>query len=389
VLEEVSDKRVGPRFRTSAILKAGLGMFWGRLGSLNALAGVSSCRPWKKWLGSSMPSADTVGRVFALMDTADLRKALHHVYTRLKRNKALSKVSGAAVAVLDGHETHASYRRHCVACLQRTIHAQQGDRIQYYHRNVTFMLVSGKLRILLDVESQRRGEDEVGAALRLLERVLRTYPRAFQVILADALYAEATFINFLWAHHKYFLLVLKDERRDIYQDALALFKLQPGQIGHYRNRSCLWSDVADLTSWPQVEVPLRVVRSQEAYSVRRQATKELVQETTEWLWLTNLPTAFVPAERVVHLGHSRWDIENYGFNELVNGWQADHVYRHHPTAIEALYLTVFLAFNLFHAFLTLNLKPALRQGRTDSFWIRILISEIYGQTSEYARIRAP
>lgn len=336
-----------------------------------------------------MPSADTVGRVFALMDTTDLRKALHHVYTRLKRNKVLSKVSGATVAVLDGHETHASYRRHCVACLQRTIHAQKGDRTQYYHRNVTLMLVSGKLRILLDVESQRRGEDEVGAALRLLERVLRTYPRAFQVILADALYAEAPFINFLWAHRKYCLLVLKDERRDIYQDALALFKLQPGQTGRYRNRRCVWYDVAGLTSWPEVEAPLRVVRSQETYSVRCQATKELVQETTEWLWLTNLPTTFVPAERVVHLGHSRWDIENYGFNELVNGWHADHMYRHHPTAIEALYLTVFLAFNLFHAFLALNLKPALRQGKTDSFWIRVVMSEIYGQTSEYAQIRAP
>jgi hypothetical protein len=389
VLGEVSDERVGPRFRTSVVLKAGLGMFWGRLGSLNALEGVSSCRSWKKWLGSRMPSADTVGRVFALMDTGDLRKGLHHVYTRLKRNKALSKDSAAAAAVLDGHETHASYRRHCVQCLQRTIHTQEGDRIQYYHRNVTLMLVSRKLRILLDVEPQRKGEDEVATALRLLERVLKTYPRAFQVILADALYTEAPFINFLWAHHKYCLLVLKDERRDIYQDALALFQLQPGQIGQYRNRSCLWSDVADLTSWPQVEAPLRVVRSQETYSVRRQATRELVQERTEWLWLTNLPASLAPVELVVHLGHSRWDIENYGFNELVNGWYADHVYRHHPTAIEALYLTVFLAFNLFHAFLALNLKPAVRQGKADSFWIRTLMSEIYGQTSEYAQIRAP
>jgi hypothetical protein len=31
----------------------------------------------------------------------------------------------------------------------------------------------------------------VAATLRLLERVLRTYPRAFQVVLTDALYAEA------------------------------------------------------------------------------------------------------------------------------------------------------------------------------------------------------
>jgi hypothetical protein len=365
-------------------------MFWARLGSLNALEDVSTCRILRRWLRSSVPSADTMGRVFGSMNTDDLREALYHVYARLKRNKALSKYAGSTVAVVDGHETHASYRRHCAGCLQRTIHTQQGDRIQYYHRNVTLMLVSGKLRLLLDVESQGRGEDEVAAALRLLERTLKRYPRAFQVVLADALYAEAPFINFLWAHHKYCLIVLKDERRDIYQDALGLFKLhQSEKTGRYRNRSCLWGDISDLTSWLQVETSLRVVRSQEMYSVHRQATNELILETTEWFWVTNLPVTVASTEHVVHLGHARWDIENYGFNELVNGWHADHVYRHDPTAIESFYLTVFLAFNLFHAFLTLNVKPALRQGKTDSFWIRMLTSEIYGETSEYALIRSP
>lgn len=378
-----------PRFKTSVVLSAGLAMFWARLGSLNALENVSTCRLLKKWVRSRVPSADTMGRVFAAMDTAGLRKALHHIYSRLKRNKALLKFAGSTVAVLDGHETHASYRRHCQGCLQRTIHTQDGDRIQYYHRNVTLMLVSPKLRLLIDVEPQRKGEDEVGAALRLLKRVLRTYPRAFQVILADALYASAPFINFLWAHRKYCLVVLKDARRDIYQDALALFKLQPGQIGRYRGRNCLWFDISDFTSWPQVIAPLRIVRSQESYLVYRQATKQSVRETTEWLWLTNLPASLASTERIVQLGHARWDIENYGFNELVNGWHADHVYRHDPTAIEAFYLTAFLAFNLFHAFLTLNVKPALRYTKTDSFWARALTSEIYGETSEYALIRAP
>ena len=37
----------------------------------------------------------------------------------------------------------------------------------------------------------------MAAAHRLLARVLETYPRAFDVVLADALYATAPFINFL------------------------------------------------------------------------------------------------------------------------------------------------------------------------------------------------
>ena len=50
------------------------------------------------------------------------------------------------------------------------------------------------------------------------------------------------------------------------------------------------------------------------------------------------------------------------FNELVNGWHADHIYKHDPTAIEAFTLLAFLAYNLFHAFLACNLK--LRRVQT-------------------------
>ena len=80
-----------------------------------------------------------------------------------------------------------------------------------HHRDVT-------VRLLLDQEPQRPGEDEVQTALRLLTRVIPAYPRAFTLVLADALYAQAPFFNFLLAHGKHALAVLKDERRDLYQD---------------------------------------------------------------------------------------------------------------------------------------------------------------------------
>ena len=69
-------------------------------------------------------------------------KASIAFYDRLKRNKALPDIQGLGVAVLDGHETSASYLRCCPGCLQRSIHLIAGDRIQCYHRNVTLMLVS-------------------------------------------------------------------------------------------------------------------------------------------------------------------------------------------------------------------------------------------------------
>ena len=383
-MSPLTDGRLQPRIPTPVLVQSAWILFCTRLGSLHALETVQKARFWKRWLGREMSSVDTVGRVYSGLEVGGLRKGLHRVYTRLKRNKALPAMRGWDVAVLDGHESHASYRRHCSGCLRRTVHGESGDRVQYYHRQVTLMLVSEKLHLLLDLEPQRPGEDEVTTALRLLKRVLAAYPRAFQIVLADSLYAQAPFLNFLLAHGKHALVVLKDERRDLYGDAQSLFALSRPQNGRYHDRDCRWWDVTDLRSWSQVQASLRVVRSQETCVVHRQDGR-METPTSDWIWVTTLPAAVVPTASVVHWGHARWDIENQGFNELVNGWYADHVYKHTPQAIEAFLLTLFLVYNLFHSWLTRNLKPCLQRGKTQVFWARRMAAELYGDPGVLTR----
>ena len=62
---------------------------------------------------------------------------------------------GLMAAAIDGHESHATYRRCCPDCLKRTIHTTQGDRTQYYHRHVALQLIGRDFRVLLDAEPQR------------------------------------------------------------------------------------------------------------------------------------------------------------------------------------------------------------------------------------------
>ena len=383
VIAVITDSRLAPRITTATVVKACTAMFWVRMKSLNALEMSAKSRFWKQWLGHAMPSAETMGNVHVKMDAGTLREAIHQVYGKLKRNKALPDNGGISLAIVDGHESHASYRRHCPGCLQRTIHSGQGDRIQYYHRQVTLLLVTGAppgrapLRLPLDQESQRPGEDEVAAATRLLTRVLLHYPRAFDLVLADALYAQAPFFNFLLGHRKHVLVVLKDERRNLYQDVAGLFDSVPPVKGTFRSRDCLWWDFPDLVSWKEVNAPARVIRSLESHSVRRQSDKKDELLISDWVWVTTLPAKQVPVKRGVELAHQRWDIENHGFNELVNGWHADHVFKHDPAAIECFLLMAFLAFILYCAFLYLNLKPSLRQGKSKEFWANVMAAEIY------------
>ena len=383
VVADVVDRRLQPRIPTAVIVKSVTVLFWARMGSLNALELTARSGFFRHWLGQCVCSADTIGRVNTLLDAEGLRRGIHHIYDRLKRNKALPDHRGIGVAVLDGHESHTSYLQHCAGCLERTIHTENTDRIQFYHRQVTLMLLPSArpgcepIRLLLDHEPQRTGEDEVTTALRLLVRVIGSYPRAFDLVLADALYATAPFFNFLLARGKHALTVLKDDRRNLYQDAAGLFDHLPARQGSFRNRQCLWWDFPDLLTWPQVNTPVRVIRSLETYSVKRQLDGKDDPGTRDWIWVTTLPAQPVSTERAVGFGHQRWDIENHGFNELVQGWHADHVYRHDPNAIECFLLTAFLACNLFHAFFALNLKPEIRKNRTQVFWRSFMAAEIY------------
>ena len=53
-------------------------------------------------------------------------------------------------------------------------------------------------------------EGELSSAYRLLERVCRTYPKAFDTVVADGLYLKGTVPNLLESHGKYAAVVLKD-----------------------------------------------------------------------------------------------------------------------------------------------------------------------------------
>jgi len=318
-LDAVTDARRQAQIPTRSILRSVAVMLFCLLGSLNALEQTRPSRFWHKWLGRQLPSADTIGRVCALTDVQAVRRVQYQVYGRLKRNKALPDlVPGLSLAVMDGHESHATYRQHCDGCLERTIHTEAGDRLQYYHRYVAVQLVSGGFCLALDVEPMRPGEDEVATALRLLDRVVQDYPRAFDVISGDAKYADPRFFHWALDHGKHALAVLKDDRRDLLQDAQSLFAGQePSTVRDGSVRRACW-DLEGFRTWPQVGVPVRVVRSRETRTTRRQLDGEMEEVLSDWTWVTTIPASLASTGAVVRMGHDRWSIENQGFNELVN-----------------------------------------------------------------------
>jgi hypothetical protein len=309
-----------------------------------------------------MPGADQLGRVLSRLDATAIRAQNNRTYRRLKRRKTLKPANHENLfsVLFDGHECFASYRRCCPHCLTRTVKTKYGERVQYYHRLVMAVLVCENFTLLLDIEMQRKAEGEVRCAERLLKRLLAEYPRAFDVVVADGLYAQGPFFKTVRRAGRHAIAVLKNEDRDLVKDVLGLCKrLDPCIVHRGRARCRVW-DIEELNSWPQAGGAVRVVRSVETTTLKRQ-TGDTEELTTNWMWVTTIPQRQLSTPQLLAMAHQRWDIENRAFNELLTYWHAGHVYKHDTNAMTNLWLLTMMAYNLFHVFYLRNLKPQLRR----------------------------
>ncbi len=377
-LERLGDNRRKPQLPAARFFKAMFLVFFCRLPSLNAFDGHRKSSALRRFLKGRPSCGDQIANFSETINLDDLRSLLLQLYRQLGRKKVLQALLGHRLAVVDGHEISCSYKRCCPQCQQREITVNGTKRIQYYHRAVIFQLVGPGYRLLLDFELLGPREDEGSAALRLVQRVIDSQPRCFDILLGDGLYPQARFFKLLRRHNKHALMVLKDERRDLLKDARAVFRTPPTLSFRKNQVSYQCWDESHFTSWDSYPDGVRVVRSLETKTVRNRAGVA-TPVTTEWIWVTTLPQDQVPTRHVVVFGHERWRIENEGFNELAKYWNANHYFHHHPVSIAAFWLMLFVAHAMFHCFLR-NLKPALRLGRSVIHWADCIKAEfVIGQ----------
>jgi hypothetical protein len=251
-----------------------------------------------------------------------------------------------------------SRHRCCPQCLQRRLVVKGEEVVEYYHRGVVFYLVGFRSAIPLDVEMLRPGEGELTAAQRLLPRVVESYGRFFRVVLADALFFNAPFFNLCRGLRKEVITVLKDEDRALFQDALGVFSFTEPQLWEQRNQKIRAWDAEGFTTAEGIQVPLRVLRTEEVVTRRHRDAGGWTQEdeTHHWEWVTTLPADQLSTRLLWQIGHSRWEIENDLFHTLATYWSLDHCFRHEATAILNFILTLFIAFVLLQSFYLGNLK---------------------------------
>lgn len=236
---------------------------------------------------------------------------------------------------------------------------------EYYHRGVVCHVIGHRLALPLDVELMRPGEGEETAAKRLLERVIGDYGRCIDVIVGDALYFDAPFINFCLDHGKHVIVVIKGDDRLLLQDAQALYAERSPEIWTARRGYEIQSwDEEGFTSAEGVAQPLRVLHTVETKTHRERIGGRWQEsvETSSWYWATTLSKRQVPTRLLWQAGHWRWDVENDCFNTLATYWGLDHCFKHDARAIVNFTLTLFVVYILIQCFWHRNLKPPMRRS---------------------------
>lgn len=327
---------------------------------------------WQRWIGYHQSiSHDTLGYTSNGMNPESLRRAGLFINRKLKRGKAFeaSKVHGLLTVSLDANEQFCSDHRCCEDCLSREVVCKddQGNefkKTQYYHKQVYAQLSGPRLSVILDVEPMRPGEEECAAALRLLRRMRKKYgPRFFDLVVVDSWYTNGPFLQTVAEELGWpVVAVLKQERYDIYQEALALTQGQPAQVvqrgeGPKQRRVEIW-DVPALRLSDTYTEPVRVVRVRESWTERKRQGKQwkTVEKEQNWIWVVAGDLDAYDGAQIRDFGHLRWKIENNAFGELTQHWHLTHVAHHKPVAVRALLWIKIIAFTLFHAFALLHGK---------------------------------
>jgi hypothetical protein len=348
----LGEGRCYPRVGLAQVFEA---LFWGtvlRRHSLHAIEaecgqGILATRVGKL-------SESTVGYALERLELESLREFSYSVARRMKRNQMLNweTAGGRLVMALDGIEVFCSERRSCDDCLVR--HKLRGEQpvVEFYHRVVVASLVGFGFRSVVDIETQRRGENEASTAQRLLRRLRRRLGRRFfQIVSVDALYANAAFLQLVQELGWDLVTVLKDNQPDLQAQAGQRFdrppdqEFEPNSHTHYQiwQEESLWWDVA--RDW----IRLVQVHKQQWVNERIGDRKQRRLIHSWQRYLTTCSPRQITARSIVRLGEVRWELETSTFSHATSEYALKHAQVHagKATAFVAQLWIRLLAISLF------------------------------------------
>jgi hypothetical protein len=351
-VEALGDRRCSPRVELAQVFA---GLFWGTVLRRHSLHRIEAeCREGVLAGRIGPLSESTVGYALERLELDSLRQLSYAVARQLKRDQMLNweTAGGRLVMALDGIEVFRSEHRCCSECLIRRKQRREREVVEFHHRVVVASLVGFGFRSVVDLENQRAGENELGAAERLLRRLrLQLGARFFQIVTVDALYANAAFLQLVQQLGWDMVTVLKDNQPDLQCQAECLldrpadqqWERDPRTSYQIWEEEALWWDVA--RDW----IRLVQVHKQQWVNEQIGTQKRRRLRSTRQTYLTTCAPRQITARSILRLGEVRWELETSTFSHATTDYALKHAQVHagKPKAFLAQLWIRLLAISLF------------------------------------------
>lgn len=344
-------------------LKVFTALFLGAASQLSSLLQIEAeCR--RGWLAKRIGPISDNTFVYAMQrqDPAALFALGCIVARQIKRNSMLRSTwsRGWVVAAVDGIEICSSYTRCCPCCLERRVERKIDGRtqesIQYYHRVVAVIVVSGGFPVPLGLRFQQPGEGEVACALALLQDLTRLLGRRyFDLLVADALYLQKPFVEQIEQLGLRWVINLKDNQPDLAAAAQRMTLGPPhGSQAEARGQLDYWH-LPELC-WPTADRTVRILKTvrrcqrervvikDKTVAARKQ--KQAVEETATNYYASNLELGSISPSFLHQLGRSRWKIDAQVFQTITADCHLKKPSAHQSRALVVLTMIRLLAYTL-------------------------------------------
>ena len=256
------------------------------------------------------------------------------------------------------------------------VNGEMQTDIQYYHRIVVVVLVSTEFPIPLGVRFQKNGEGEVACALALLHDLVRQLGRRFlDVLVGDALYLQAPFVQEVERLGLVWAFTLKENQPELLREAERLTQESPPGVQQEPDREIRYWHLPEV-DWPVADRQIRVVKTvrieqQRRVTVRGKDAARIKGKTAILLpstnfYATNFELGSISPLFIHQLSRSRWRIDTEVFQTIATDCHLKHPAVHQTTALVVLTMIRFLAYTLSLVFYHRQVRSHARR-KCDTF----------------------
>jgi hypothetical protein len=326
--------------------------------------------------GTELPCRHTIVRILNQINIGELRNEFYKITEKIYKNKGFGEgIDGYLVCAIDGTGVFTKEHKKCKFCLP--IRNKEGKIIRYEHKLLVAMTSGYEGRnMILDfemwegenLENKSKSDGELTVAPTIIDRL----PNWVDVVSGDALYCNAPYLKKVCRLEdnetletknkkpRHAVVRLKDEniRLNFHKEAMKSFETN-GIAGEFtvNEKTVTYYDAKEIEMVDSTvdknakykTIKVRVLRFNEKTknSDGKIETKIIDVVTTD-------PN--MAAETVLKIIHKRWDIENSAFHQMKGECAFEHCFNHDGNSIEAVFLMMFMAFNITRNFLFRRLK---------------------------------